>query len=180
MTPNPAFRDPLWAPIAAKHTGNAPNGVPARTLLDRLKENELFSDLSKRELAYLSQFVFERRYDAKEFIFHHGQRGFGMYLVISGCIQIKTESRAGEQWISTIPEGSFFGELALVEPENIRTASAVATEPTLLVGFFKPDLMDLVGRKPTMGVKILLNLARVIGARLTDSTAMIHTLKGKA
>lgn len=167
-------RDPLWAPIPP--TSAQASGSHLKNLLAHLSKNQLFETLTRRELAYVAQFVFERRYDAGEFVFHHGQRGFGMYLVISGCVQIKTETRLGEQWISSIPAGSFFGELALVETHNVRTASAVTTEPSILVGFFKPDLMDLLERKPSVGVKILLALTRVIGQRLTDSTALIHSL----
>ena len=44
-------------------------------------------------------------------------------------------------------------KLALVDPENLRVATAVAVERTELVGFFKPDLEQIMERRPGMGVK---------------------------
>jgi len=63
-----------------------------------------------------------------------------------------------------------------VDPDNIRTAAAVAVERTVVVGFFKPDLMELLERKPEMGVKILFQLSTVLGRRLLETTEKITAL----
>ena len=65
-----------------------------------------------------------------------------------------------------LAEGSFLGELALVDPNHLRTANAVAMERSVLIGFFKPDLEDILERNPAMGVKILFQLSTVLGRRL--------------
>ena len=48
-----------------------------------------------------------------------------------------------------------------------------STEPSRLVGFFKPDLLDILERKPAMGVKILLQLSRVLEERLLATTERV-------
>lgn len=147
------------------------------SLIDVLKGNILFRTLSRRELRYLSTRVYERVYQPEEPIFHQNDRGLGMYVIAKGRVAIKTQGTGGEFLVTTLGEGSFFGELALIDPDTIRTASVLATERTVLVGFFKPDLMEILERKPSMGVKILFQLSTVLGRRLLETTEKITVLK---
>jgi len=146
------------------------------SLIDALKENVLFRTLTGRELKYLTTLVYERIYQPDEPVFHQNDRGLGMYLIAKGRVAIKTQSAQSEALITVLSEGSFFGELALVDPDNIRTASAISMERTVLIGFFKPDLMEILERKPAMGVKILFQLSTVLGHRLLETTEKITLL----
>ncbi|MGZ3698385.1 MAG: cyclic nucleotide-binding domain-containing protein [Bdellovibrionota bacterium] len=142
-----------------------------------LRENILFRSLTGSELKYLSNFVYERVYQPEEPVFQQNDRGMGMYMIAKGRIAIKTLTPQGEVLVTILKEGSFFGELALVEPDNIRTASAVAADRTVVIGFFKPDLQEILTRKPAMGVKILFQLSAVLGRRLLETTEKITELK---
>ncbi len=46
----------------------------------------------------------------------------------------------------------------------------------MLIGFFKPDLMEILERKPEMGAKIMFQLATVLGRRLLETTEKITLL----
>jgi CRP-like cAMP-binding protein len=146
-------------------------------LVKTLKENVLFCQLSRRELNYLANFVYERVFEPNEIVFSQGERGVGMYLIANGRIAIKTQSTAGEYYVTELGEGSFLGELSLVDPEHIRSATAIALDRVKLVGFFKPDLEDILARNPAMGVKILFQLSTVLGRRLAETTDRITQLK---
>lgn len=148
-----------------------------RGILEVLKDNILFRTLARRELSYLSNFVYERVYQVDEPVFEQNDRGIGMYIIAKGRVAIKTQTPQGELLVTVLSEGSFFGEIALVEPDNVRTASAIPLEKTVLVGFFKPDLMEILERKPDMGVKILFQLCTVIGRRLMETTERISMMK---
>lgn len=148
-----------------------------KVLIDLLRENILFQTLSNRELQHLSHFVYERVYQPDEPVFNQGDRGNGMYIIAKGQIAIRSHTAQSETHVTTLQEGSFFGEIALVEPDNLRTASAVALERTVTIGFFKPDLAEILERKPEMGVKILFQLAAVLGRRLLETTDRITHLK---
>lgn len=148
-----------------------------RKLQDVLKENVLFKTLPRRQLNYLSKFVYERTYQVDEPVFQQNDRGIGMYIIAKGRIAIRTQNAQGEVLVTVLSAGSFFGEIALVDPDNIRTASAIPIEPTTLVGFFKPDLNEILERKPDMGVKIMFQLCTVIGRRLVETTERITALK---
>lgn len=164
MSAHPHF---LWADIFRRRKAES------RSILEALKENVLFCTLTPRELNYVATMVYERVYEPDEVIFHQNDRGFGMYLIVRGSVGIKTENRRQEVLVTTLGKGSFFGELSLIEPDNIRSASAIAMERTVLIGFFKPDLMEILERKPGIGVKILLQLSIVLGRRLLETTEKI-------
>ena len=147
-------------------------------LTEILRENVLFQTLTKRELRYLSSFVYERVYQPEESIFAQNDRGLGMYLIVKGRVAIRTQATPGmnETLVTLLNEGSFFGELALVDPAHLRSAYATAMERSVLIGFFKPDLLEILERKPEMGVKLMLNLSAVLGRRLVETTERMSLL----
>lgn len=161
----------LWADLFKKGKDD-PN-----SLVHILKDNILFQNLTHRELTYLSGLVHERVYQPDEPIFQQHDRGLGVYLIVEGQVAIKSQSPRRELLVTTLSNGCFFGEIALIEENSLRTASALALEKTILIGFFKPDLLDIIERKPAMGVKILFQLSTVLGQRLIETTHKITHLK---
>lgn len=168
MSSHPHF---LWADLFRQDK-------PEKSLIpSALRENILFKTLTEREQRFLSTMVYERVYDTGEPIFRQGDRGFGLYIIAKGTVAIRTQGEGSEQILVTkLTRGSFFGELSLLEMENLRSASAIALEKTVLIGFFKPDLKEILDRKPAMGVKILQQLALVLGTRLIETTGRLTEL----
>ncbi|MBX2996248.1 MAG: cyclic nucleotide-binding domain-containing protein [Bdellovibrionaceae bacterium] len=152
-------------------------------LISKLRENMLFKDLSTRELRLVENIVNIRTYRPGEVVFRQGDAGVGMYIISKGMVNIYTEAvdaattEVSTSQVTSLREGDFFGDLALVDPGNRRSASAVAGEETTLIGFFKPDLIEIADRNPTAGVKILLRLGEVLGVRLRETTLKISELK---
>ena len=148
-----------------------------------LKENMLFRDLSDSELHFLERCVHVRHYHAGESVFRQGEVGVGMYLVVKGRVEIyivdpsALTEEAREIYITQLLANDFFGELSLVEETGRRTATAVARDETTLVGFFKPDLMEILARRPAMGTKITLRIAEVLGRRLKETTDKVSELR---
>jgi CRP-like cAMP-binding protein len=156
-----------------------------KNIYNALKSNILFQELNPRELVLVKNILNVRNYRTGETVFHQGEVGVGMYIIVSGSVDISVEesSAVGEapssNLVTRLQEGDFFGEIALVEETGRRTATATAHEETVLIGFFKPDLMEVISRNPNAGVKILLGLGKVLGTRLAETTAMIRVLKKK-
>src|SRR5262245_4656436 len=113
------------------------------TILSTLKSNQLFVKLTPRELNYVSQIVHVRTYEPGETVFEQYEKGLGMYMIAKGAVDIKVQAGGDKSeppvLVTTLNPGSFFGELALIDNDNKRTASAYAQGPTILIGFFKPD-----------------------------------------
>jgi CRP-like cAMP-binding protein len=123
----------------------------------------IFENLTPKELKDLTRLTHERSYKANEPVFKKLAPGEGMYVILKGTVEIKDPD--SNTTFATLGSGDFFGELALLDQEP-RSAMAVATEASELVGFFRTDLLTLMKRDPELGNKILLNLSRVLGERL--------------
>lgn len=148
-----------------------------------LKDNFLFQDLSKRELMFVKEMVHQRAYRPDEAIFRQGEVGVGMYILVSGNVDIFVDDLQAEThknqpiYVTRLIPGDFFGELSLVEDGDRRSATAKAGNETLVLGFFKPDLMEIIERSPSTGAKIILRLAQVLGKRLKETSLKVSDLK---
>lgn len=139
-----------------------------------LRAVPLFDELKRSELKKVLRILHERTYQPDEVVFREGEPGAGMYLVRRGEVDIVIQLEGGaEQVIATLGERQFFGEMALLEDEP-RSASCVATKRTELLGFFQPDLEDLLDRDPKLGSKVLWNLARLMASRLRTMNRAIR------
>jgi CRP/FNR family transcriptional regulator, cyclic AMP receptor protein len=155
-----------------------------RSIRRILSENILFNELTKRELKFVENIVHERQYRKGEPIFQQGEIGVGMYIIAKGSVDISLfeaqESKndtVKKVHVTRLEAGDFFGELSLVEDTGRRTATAIANEDTLLIGFFKPDLMEILERSPSTGVKVVFSLAEVLAKRLKDTTVSVTHFK---
>lgn len=154
-----------------------------KNVLNLLSENFLFRTLTRNETKFIADIVHLRNYHATEIIFRQGEIGVGMYIVMKGEVEILVDEPVSENGgltetlVTRLKAGDFFGELALLEESGPRPATARAREETVLVGFFKPDLMDVVSRNPGLGVKIALRLSEILGRRLRETNAQLSELK---
>ena len=166
----------LWENIFRKNKDE-------NSILLKLKQNILFQDLSSSELKMVEQIVHTRNYRAGEVVFRQGELGVGMYIIVRGEVNIYVEEiqpQTGESrsnLITQLKEDDFLGDLALIEDNSRRSATAIAQDDSVLIGFFKPDLIEITKRNPVAGVKILFRLSEVLGGRLRETTAKITELR---
>lgn len=155
----------------------APN-TKVRDSLDLLvSNNPAFEGLTTSERLTLKRVLHKRIYSADEVVFNKGEPGLGMYLILEGKVSIfGMDSDGNKMEYAVLKKGQFIGELALLE-EVPRSASAECLEDTILFGFFRPDLQDLVERKPAIAAKILQNVGSLMGKRLRLMNEELHTLQ---
>jgi len=138
-----------------------------------------FAHLTFRELKEVAAIVHRREYRAGEPVFFQGDPGMGMYIIQEGSVSIVIAEQDGEQKdLAVLSEGDFFGELGLLD-ESPRSAGAVCKTDCLLIGFFRPDLLDLIERKPSLGIKIVMKLAEIVGERLRKTDKELSKLKAQ-
>lgn len=117
-----------------------------------------------------------RRYRRDETVFHQGDPGGALHVVVRGTIKIVLPApEAGEPAIlTTLGPGAFFGELALLDGEP-HSASAVAVEPseTLMLG--REAFDRLLETEPGLRRALLAALAGEM-RRLTGHVEGLHFL----
>lgn len=138
-----------------------------------LKQVPIFAELRPKELAEIEKILHRRKYKRGEPVIQKGDPGLGMYIIVKGSVEIRDEDKeAGQRTLATLNDGSFFGDLALLD-ESPRSASAISLIESDIIGFFRPDFLDLLNRKPKLGIKVLFALARVVGERLRRTNELL-------
>jgi len=162
--------DSIWKNIFHKQSDEE--------LLNILAEIPIFEGLSFTEIKKIRHKLHLRTYGHDEVVFEEQQPGSGMYIIQKGAIEILlTRGFKQAKHLASYKGGDFFGELALLD-ESPRSASAISKEPnTLLLGFFRADLVGLLETDPVIAGKIFYNLAKILGKRLRESNTMLRTLQ---
>ena len=146
-------------------------------VFETLKNNPIFKNLSSFELKIIAKLVYIRNYKAGEQLFKQGQPAMGMYMIVKGNVQILNEDiyfnpkmdkeEKKKKNLKELQNGDFLGELTLVEETAFRDYSAQAVVDTVLIGFFKPALLELMDTRPVISTKILYNLSQSLAKELS-------------
>lgn len=96
---------------------------------------------------------------AGQTIFREGDEGHDLFVIKSGTVGIHAHDRL----LATLPEGTIFGEMALIDPAP-RSATAVAQTPVELAIMNEKQFAFYVSHVPYFA----LNVMRVLTRRLRD------------
>ena len=144
-----------------------------------MRELPVFESLTTGELVQIERVLHERHYTPGEVVFNEGEPGAGLYLIKKGEISIRKKIMGSDDLqLALIPERSFFGELALLD-EMPRSASAIAVTQSILYGFSKPDLEHLLERNQRLGIKIIMNLSKLVSRRLVKSNENLELVQAE-
>jgi len=166
--------DSLWGNIFKRRVSNDEEDI-----ITILRKVPVFEELGKKDLEEFAKIVHRRLFKANEVIFWEGEPGVGMYIIQNGAVEIsKMRENGQKEVLAVLKDGDFFGELALLD-ESPRSATALALEESHIIGLFRPDLFDLLYRKPQLGVKVALKLAQMIGERLRQTNESLQLLRSK-
>jgi CRP/FNR family transcriptional regulator len=126
-----------------------------------LSKVPLFGSLKDKQLGRLADRMVERSYASGDMIVKQGQGGEGFYVVVRGKAEATRERTDGEKiLVNHFEAGDFFGELALLDEEGVRTASIVANEPTTCLVLTRWDFLATLRQDADMAVDILQEMAR--------------------
>src|SRR5438477_2377773 len=149
--------------------------VDVRSMSDALAGVPLFAGLDADGLANLVRGMRVRRFRRAETVFHVGDPGDALFVVMSGSIKITLPADTGDEAIlATLRPGDFFGELALLDGAP-RSATAVAIEPTETFILARDRFRELIATEPVMRETLLATLAAEV-RRLTHHVEELHFL----
>jgi len=159
--------DPFWSNIFRRRDKEEAD------VFDILKKVPIFQDLGRREFNKIESILHRRNWNVDQAIINEGDPGLGMYIIVAGEVRITQTGEDGvQQQLATLTGGDFFGEQALLD-ESPRTASAFANEPCRIIGFFRPDLLELIESNPRSGLKIVMRLSQMISVRLRHTNRLL-------
>jgi CRP-like cAMP-binding protein len=125
---------------------------------DVLANVELFSQLTRRDLATLARLSVLRTYKAGAEVLSEGDRGVAFYVISSGRVDIVR----GGKTLESFGPGGYFGEMALLD-NNLRSATVCAAEDTECLALSKWDFNAELNRP---GSRVALSLLPVLAGRI--------------
>jgi CRP/FNR family transcriptional regulator, cyclic AMP receptor protein len=141
-----------------------------------LQEIALFKNLTTDKIRKVLNIVSKHTFSENDIILKEGDVGDTMYIIREGTVEVVKSlviSGIGDEYnekdkVFTRLDGkhhAVFGEIALLE-ELKRTATIKAITNCVLYEIKKDDFLKLAEEDYELGYRILLNLARIVSARL--------------
>jgi CRP/FNR family transcriptional regulator len=140
--------------------------------LKPLSSIPLFNALNHEQLNQLGQIAHEKKFHKNQIIFHEGDHGNGLYLIIEGAVKVFKLSNDGKEHILFLfYSGQIFGEVSIFAGEHYSAnASAIAATHTLYI--HRSGFLDLIEKSPGLTMRMLADLSN----KLCLLTAQIESL----
>jgi CRP-like cAMP-binding protein len=127
----------------------------AKATAELLKDVPLFAGLDTDDLSRLSLLITEKHYPKESVIVSATDPGDALYIVADGEVKVSLWSDSGREIIlSTLPSGSFFGEMSLVDGEP-RSANVACTVDSLLLRLGRREFLQALRSYPTIAINVM-------------------------
>ena len=150
--------------------------VDAALARDALRRCVLFGRVDDAGLDACVASLRSRRFRRDETVFHQGDPGGGLHVIVDGRVKIVLPSPdvAEPAILTTLGPGAFFGELALLDGEA-HSASAIAVDSTETLVLGREAFDRLLDEQPALRRALLAALAGEL-RRLTGHVEGLHFL----
>lgn len=134
-----------------------PEQVPTEKKCDasRLHPFELFPGLQDEELAEIAQSCMELTAPPGTVLIRQGQVGKEVFLMEEGSVGVYREEGDSPQLLVVLQAPTVFGEMAVVNPERIRTATVKALTDLHLLTLPITPLLSFIQRFPLLRANLL-------------------------
>lgn len=142
-----------------------------------LIRNPLFAPLSLEEAEHLISTLRRIQLPLGRILFHEGEPGECFYIVLEGSVDvIKALGTPEERLLNVHGPGDTFGEMSLLQPKRLRSASVRSRTPATLLEMGREAFESLLRHRPSMAYALARRLSEWL--RDTDS-ATIRDLREK-
>lgn len=138
----------------------------------------IFAGLRDEVLESLAQRCTEIRAEQGDMIVEENVMGREMYLIAEGSVRIVSQlGLPGETVLAELGAGEFFGEMSVIECAR-RSASGIATEPSVLYALSNTEIHALFKRWPDQFSILILNISRDLCRRLRAMNRVVAASHG--
>ncbi|MBI3992781.1 MAG: cyclic nucleotide-binding domain-containing protein [Candidatus Lambdaproteobacteria bacterium] len=134
--------------------------------LNKVRRIGFFADFADAELVRLLKICHTRKYSAGETVFHEGDMGDRLYVLIAGEVDILKHSEAGSKLLMRQTAGDVFGEMAIVDASP-RSADARVSKDAMLIELNAEVINDI---NDILALKLFRKIAILVTKKLRDYT----------
>jgi len=135
---------------------------------ETLAKVDLFSQLSRKDLARLGRAAVVRNYKKGETIVKEGEQAVAFFIIASGRVEVVQSTGSKTQRLAELRPGDCFGEMALLDG-GPRSATARALEDTQCLVLSRWDFVAELRTSPHIAVAML----PIISKRLREVDAKL-------
>jgi CRP-like cAMP-binding protein len=135
-----------------------------------------FNGLAAAQRDELAALTRSQQLERRAELFHKGDEGSELYLVVEGRLKALTTSLEGDDIVFNIHgPGDLVGEIAMLA-ELPRTATIAALEPCELLALGRRDLLDFLRRHPDVAVQMLAYVSKRLAhlSELVEDTLFLR------
>jgi|TARA_B100000315_G_scaffold252223_2_gene288574 CRP-like cAMP-binding protein len=136
-----------------------------KSLLDLLKEIEIFGDLSETEHKIIKKFMFPYEYTEGSYVFKEGTYGNYMFFIVDGTVDVIKQMGTSKMVIATLSSGHSVGEMSLIDGET-RSATVKATTDLKLIVLKQADFQALLQQHPAISNKVVMRISQLLSKSL--------------
>ena len=141
-------------------------------LRQNIQKINIFKELSDDEIDILVKHAKLRSLDEGELLFRQGDKGDFFAVIVDGRVEIARHTEKDTPVaIASLANGATLGEMSLLSKET-RSASAIATEPSIIFILSKQSFDELIETSPRCGVKVLQKIAIILCENVRRTSAL--------
>jgi CRP-like cAMP-binding protein len=138
--------------------------------MQQFDENSFFYLLDEHERNLVKEKLHEERFSLGQYVFRENDTDQRLYIVDAGAVSlIKSLGNDLQKTVLIAPQGSIFGEFSFIDGGK-RSASALASDDTVLLGLDRKDFDALNREHPEVGTKLYNNLLRTLTQRIRKTS----------
>ena len=155
---------------------DTPSSEIQQQILDHLKTIPIFDRLTTPEIERIYGLCAFNRFRPDDLIYKFGDPSDSLFVLLDGRVVARTKAGVDIAYISPV---GVVGEMGVLTDEP-RSADVVAFENVMGFEISKEALVDLFLADGTICRKILLNVVKILSAKLYDTNAEIEKLREEA
>src|SRR3982751_2347088 len=143
--------------------------------LELLRNVAIFRDLDQSELGEVSEVCKEEKFVSGEYIFHEGEHGNRLYLIVNGEVRISRDvPGSGEEALAVLKPGALFGEMAVFDRSE-RSTHAISNGGTTVLTISRADFDMLLDLNRELAHKVLWACVRLLSSRLRSTNDSLRS-----
>ncbi len=143
---------------------------------DALRNLDIFSLLSPDEVERVRLHMKKHFIPDGWVLFREGDEGRQMYIVLDGTVSVSVKTETGDELeVSRIGEGSFFGEMSILE-KDVRSATCRTLKDCELLSMDGDGFAELMLREPVAANKIMRRMLHTAVSRLRNTGAFLSDM----
>jgi EAL domain-containing protein (putative c-di-GMP-specific phosphodiesterase class I) len=142
-------QDPDAAFVVYSESSTREDSAPPE--VERLERFKIFEGMASEELQQIAANCKELTVPDDTLLIRQGQVGTHVYLLEEGSVAIYKGAGEIHQFVRTVAAPAVIGEMAVTDPERIRTANVRSLSDLCLLSLSIPDFLLFLRRFPVLG-----------------------------